>query len=170
MRKHFTREDTDFFAEGFSKHGITVSYLMLIGYPTETDDDFKQTLDLFFDHTKYVADGTILGATLNMTMAILPHTPVETMKELYEVDTSAPNSNIVGWRSKVVPGLDWKRRLERRLIADKLLQELHWPILSNDRDLTNLYNVNETYKKWIIKSISKNKKNGLLARSFMTQL
>jgi|TARA_B100001964_G_scaffold242210_1_gene316412 radical SAM superfamily enzyme YgiQ (UPF0313 family) len=170
MRKHFTRDDTDFFAEGFSKHKITVSYLMLIGYPTETDEDFKQTLDLFFDHTKYVADGTILGATLNMTMAILPHTPVETMKELYEVDTSAPNSNIVGWRSKVVPGLDWKRRLERRLIADKLLQELHWPILSNDRDLTNLYNVNETYKKWITKSILKNNKNGSLARSFMTQL
>ena len=46
MRKGFTNEDLDYNLKMFSKYGITAYFLIIVGVPTETQEDFQHTLDL----------------------------------------------------------------------------------------------------------------------------
>jgi|TARA_Y100001963_G_scaffold11327_1_gene14371 hypothetical protein len=147
MRKGVTREDTDEFIENFDKHDITCSYQMLIGYPTETDKNFEETLDLFYDHQKYVASGTIHGTSLNTTMSIYKGIPLEKFPEKVFVRDKSEDG-YWGWTSTVVPGLDWEKRLRRRLIAQEVCDLLNWPTISADRELGTLLKKHESYLAW----------------------
>ena len=146
IRKGVTREDLDEFIENFDKHDITCSYQMIIGYPTETDKDFEETLDLFYDHQKYVASGTIHGASL-LPMSVTGGTPLAmdpnpTFERISDLDSTW------GWVSTAVPGLDWPKRLERRIIAQEVCDMLQWPTVSADRNLGNLFQKHESYIAW----------------------
>ena len=46
MRKKFTNVDMYKSIEELGKRNIKMTYLMMVGYPTETDNDFEDTLDL----------------------------------------------------------------------------------------------------------------------------
>ena len=46
MRKKFTNADMYKSIEELGKRNIKMTYLMMVGYPTETDNDFEDTLDL----------------------------------------------------------------------------------------------------------------------------
>ena len=76
MNKNFTNQDLDLEMEQFSQHGITCSFYIIIGYPTETEQDFVDTLDMFKRYIKYVADGTLVGLILGGGFQILPNTPL----------------------------------------------------------------------------------------------
>jgi hypothetical protein len=56
--------------------------------------------------------------------------------------------NFWGWTSVVVPGLDWEKRLQRRLIAQEVCDMLKWPTISADRELGNIYKRHESYLQW----------------------
>jgi len=147
MKKGVTREDLDEFIENFDKHDITCQYMMLIGYPTETEKDFEKTLDLFYDHQKYVASGTIHGTTLNTTMTIYDGMPLaEIEPKVFVRDKS--NDGTWGWTSTVVPTLDWQERLRRRIIAQEVCDMLNWPTISADREFGQLAKKQENYKLW----------------------
>lgn len=147
MRKGVTREDLDEFIENFDKNTITCQYLILIGYPTETQKDFEQTLDLFYDHQKYVASGTIHGTTLNTTMSIYDAMPlVEIEPKVFVRDKS--NEPNWGWTSTVVPELDWEERIRRRIIAQEVCDMLKWPTISADREFGQLSKKQENYALW----------------------
>jgi hypothetical protein len=147
MRKGVTREDLDEFIENFDKNTITCQYLILIGYPTETQKDFEQTLDLFYDHQKYVASGTIHGTTLNTTMSIYNAMPlVEIEPKVFVRDKS--NEPNWGWTSTVVPELDWEERIRRRIIAQEVCDMLKWPTISADREFGQLSKKQENYALW----------------------
>ena len=149
MQKQFTVDDLDNFIENFSQHNINCSYMMIIGYPTETDEDFEQSLDLFYKHQKYVADGTIIGATLGSTVAIYPGMPLwKERGTLIELDESNKVDPRIGWTSKVVPHLNWEERVRRRLTAEDVCKMLKWPLLSSAREFPIIRNANEYHKKW----------------------
>ena len=155
MKKGVTREDLDEFIENFDKHDITCSYQMIIGYPTETDKNFEETLDLFYDHQKYVGSGTIHGTSLNITMVMYDGIPLEKDPNPVFVRDKSDDSSW-GWTSTVVPGLDWEKRLKRRLIAQEVCDNLKWPTISADRELGDLLKRHESYIAWKNGSISKN--------------
>ncbi len=146
MKKGVTREDLDQFIENFDKHDITTSYQIIIGYPTETDKDFEETLDMFYDHQKYVGSGTIHGASL-LPMSVTGGTPLE-MDPNPVYERTSDLDDTWGWISTAVPSLDWPKRLERRIIAQEVLDQLHWPTVSADRNLGNLFKKHESYIKW----------------------
>ena len=149
MQKQFTIDDLDNFIENFSQHNIKCSYLMIIGYPTETDEDFQQSLELFYKHQKYVAEGTIIGATLGSMLSIYPGVPLwKEQGVLIELDESNKIDPHIGWTSKVVPHLNWEERLRRRLTAEEVCKMLKWPLLSSGRELPIIHNANECHKKW----------------------
>lgn len=75
MKKKFTNEDIDWTYEMAQKHGIKISTLMLVGYPTETEEDFQETLDMFTRH-KDKAGQAIPSIAIGPTMAILPNAPI----------------------------------------------------------------------------------------------
>jgi hypothetical protein len=147
MRKGVTREDLDDFIENFDTHNITCQYMLLFGYPTETEEDFEKTLDLFYEHQKYVASGTIHGATLNVTMGISEGMPIASAEpKVFTRDKSEDSS--WGWTSTVVPKLDWEERLRRRLLAQEICDMLKWPTISADRELGGLMKTHENYLLW----------------------
>ena len=148
MKKGVTREDLDEYMENFDLHDITCSYQMIIGYPTETEKDFEKTLDLFYDHQKYVASGTIHGTSLGATMAII-HSGIPLAKhenEIFVRDKSQDSS--WGWTSMAVPSLDWEERLRRRMVAQEVCDMLKWPTISADRELGLLLKRHENYLLW----------------------
>jgi hypothetical protein len=139
MKKHFDNDDFDFFMENFSKHKITCSYLMMVGYPTETQQDFEDTLYLFKRHQQYVANGTITGCTLGTTMSILDDAPIgENHSDLYTFPTTPGLGVSRHWESTVVPGLDYKERMRRRLVAQRVCESYGWSTISADRELRQL--------------------------------
>lgn len=75
MNKRFTNEDIDYTLEKFKKYNITCNFLMIVGYPTETKDDFQQTLDMFTKYKNY--QGSVITRVITgSTLGILPGTPL----------------------------------------------------------------------------------------------
>lgn len=130
MKKHFTNKDLDDEIEQFSKHRISCGFFVILGYPTETEEDFKDTLRMFVRYTNYVADGTIVGLAVGNG---------------YFPDSTAPidKTNIVSfvnskdrtkWRSTVADS-NYLENVRRRLITQKLLNNLEWPTLNIEYEL-----------------------------------
>jgi hypothetical protein len=120
MRKGYTGEDLDYNMEQYSKNKIQVYFLIIVGFPTETDDDFQQTLAMLTKYQKYVADGTIIGVNLGTTLTI------EEGTEMY----SDPSSlKIIGINGNRPQGTEWmcednltltyKKRIMRRIQAQE---------------------------------------------------
>ena len=74
MKKHFSNKDLDEFMEQAHKNNVPTIFLMLLGYPTETYQDFVDTLTMFKRYKKY--QGIITSVALGTTCGILPGTPL----------------------------------------------------------------------------------------------
>jgi len=61
MGKHFTDDDIDFALEQCVKNGIYVGVGVFVGYPTETEEDFQKTLELF---TRYSRRSWMMQASI----------------------------------------------------------------------------------------------------------
>ena len=59
MKKKFTNDDITWFAENCHDNGIAQVWLMFVGYPTETEEDFQASIDLLKTHRHLTSDGTI---------------------------------------------------------------------------------------------------------------
>jgi radical SAM superfamily enzyme YgiQ (UPF0313 family) len=122
MKKNFTNADLDAEMEQFSRHGITCSFFIMMGYPTETLEDFKDTLRMFKRYTKYVADGTIVGIVVGKGYnPALPGTPLANMGIV-----SLAGKTLEQWKSDVAEA-NYLESIRRRLIAEKVLNALKWP-------------------------------------------
>lgn len=64
MRKKFNNDDLDFGVKQLHKNSIRQTWCLMVGYPTETDDDFNETLKLLQRYKKYNSNGMI---SLNIT-------------------------------------------------------------------------------------------------------
>ncbi len=120
MKKKFTNEDLDFTLDQCEKYGIDVNLLFIIGYPTETEEDFQETLDMLTRYKKYVDSGTLKNINLGNTLSILPNTP------LYEQmgDLLIEAEDLNNWHSQLNPELDLRRRIERRILAQDHAENL----------------------------------------------
>jgi len=59
MKKKFSNEDITWFAENCHDNGIKQCWLMFVGYPTETEEDFQSSIDLLKNHSHLTGDGLI---------------------------------------------------------------------------------------------------------------
>lgn len=136
MRKGFTSADMDYNMRMFSKYGITAYFLMIVGFPTETREDFEQTLEMLKRYQPYVADGTIIGVNLGTTLTIEEGTPIW---------AEYPKLNIVGvnnqrpsgpdWRCETNPTLTYKERIMRRIEAQEYAMKLGYTFWKGDDQL-----------------------------------
>jgi len=157
MDKKFTNEDIDFQLEEFSKYGMNVIFLMLIGYLTENIDDHKETLKMFKRWQKYVATGTIKGIDLGKGLLFLPNTPLERMMDSHGVyflkENGKPNESL--WQSKSNPSLNVGERIRRRIETHEEAIKYNWPIWRGAQRLNNVKIMAEQY----LKSIGNNIEN-----------
>ena len=59
MKKKFSNADITWFAENCHDNGIQQVWLMFVGYPTETEQDFQASIDLLKNHSHLTGNGSI---------------------------------------------------------------------------------------------------------------
>jgi len=143
MNKKFTNADLDWHLQMSQKYGIRNALLMFVGYPTETADDFAQTLLMLERYQKYLIDDTIIGINHSGIFSIMPDTPVFDNKdqigivvdEQFHIDSGMSQLH---WFNQNNPELTVKERILRDLGFRKKAIELRYPIPYVDRYLEYL--------------------------------
>lgn len=135
MKKGFTNEDLDSEIEQFSKHGIRCGFLMMVGYPTETEEDFNSTLDLFWRYTKYVADGTIIGVAMGRGFMLEKNTPIVVNE--HKKTWALVDHDEFRWYS-LKTNASFVENIRRRMIAEVVLSKLGWPANNPEKDLLGM--------------------------------
>jgi hypothetical protein len=133
MKKGFTGADLDYNMEQYSKWNIQVYFLVIVGFPTETEEDFQETLDMLTKYQRYVADGTVIGVNLGTTL---------TMEEGTEMYEKPETLNIIGvdgkrpkgthWIAKGNESLTYKERIMRRIKAQEHAVDLGYTFWKGD--------------------------------------
>jgi len=81
MKKKFSNDDLDYFIHNLGKRNIKMKFLLIAGYPTETNDDFKQTIKMLHKFKTY---SNITEVSPHM-MLIDKNTPLDyDHRELYD--------------------------------------------------------------------------------------
>jgi hypothetical protein len=127
MKKNFTNEDLDVEMEQFDQHGIVCGFFIILEYPTETEEDFKDTLRMFKRYTKYVASGTITGVAIGRGYTAGTNTPIAKLN-VYSFldDDQSPSRERHKWKSTVT-NANYLENIRRRLITQKVLNSYKWP-------------------------------------------
>ena len=109
MNKKFTNCDLDYTMSMLSKFNVTCQFLMIVGYPTETEQDFQETLDMFTRYQSYISN--IISINIGSTLGILPGTPLFNSAEQLNLITDKYENN---WISLDNPELTLTKRIQRR--------------------------------------------------------
>lgn len=148
MKKGFKNSDLDFTLEQFRKNRINCYFLIIVGYPTETTEDFYETLEQFTKYQGYAIDGTIFGVNLGGTLSIDEGTPLHLNAHDLNLDlqSGTGSDNIFGldWQNTNNPGLTLIERIRRRITIQELLMDLGYTVWNGDHQLLRL---KESYDK-----------------------
>ena len=152
MKKGYTDEDLHYSLGQLFKNNIKVRFLMIIGYPTETDQDFQQTLDFFDRYAEYGRQGLVEEINLGLTLNLLPNTPLFDNAEEYGLETTKQHIN--DWVCVQNPTLDYRERLKRRIVAQRHVEKLGYKVFESKnyvRALSIAWNEVEHLKKHVTK-------------------
>lgn len=135
MQKMYNEQDLEFNFEMCEKYGIQMTWLILIGYPTETEEDFQDTLNLLKKY-KYLNDkGLVAKLQLGPTLEIGHGSPLHARKEelgIWFEDDPAGNQQ---WRTETNTR---ETRLQRWIKAMELATELGYD--ANQRNTKHFKN------------------------------
>lgn len=99
LGKNFSNEDIDYHLEMAKKYNVPVMLLLIVGYPTETKQDFEFTKKWFVDRRKYAR--LPVYAVVTSMAAILPNTELDRKRNEYGIKSGeiptiwlTPTSNI----------------------------------------------------------------------------
>jgi len=106
--------------DNFERTGIKFVPLMIVGYPTETEDDFVKTLDFIDRLPQYK---TLVDINLNNPMRVLPGSPVGDDPEHYGISYTALVTNDDFTKSWACGDNDYATRIERYFRFHKRLIE-----------------------------------------------
>lgn len=151
MQKGFSDVDLDFTLEQIHRTNMNCYFLMIVGYPTETEQDFEQGIQKFIEYKKYALDGTIYGVNLGTTASIDEGTPL--YNQSANLGIHAPNGQTglgFNWIVDSNPTLTFRERIRRRIVLQETLMELRYKIWNGDSQLLKLKEVYENikYKKY----------------------
>jgi hypothetical protein len=139
MKKGFNNQDLDFTVQMCSKYKIRLYFLMIVGFPSETRDDFEQTLELLKKYQRYVADGTLTGINFGTTLSIGEGTPMYNHFEKFNISgVNGKRPQDVFWIHNNNPKLTYKERILRRIEAQELATQLGYTFWKGDDQLTFL--------------------------------
>lgn len=124
MNKQFTNDDLEYTMEMLDKYNITCVFLMIFGYPTETEQDFQDTLDMFKKYSK-LANRIIKNISFGTTLGILPGTPLYTNAHNLDIELDKHENNWMNWNN---PTLDLSERIRRRNYARKYALSLGYQL------------------------------------------
>ena len=83
LGKNFTNEDIDYHLVMAKKYSVSLSLLLIVGYPTETRQDFEFTKQWFRDRQQYARNP--ISSVIFSLAAILPNTKLERNQNNYGI-------------------------------------------------------------------------------------
>lgn len=125
MHKQFTNEELDQSLQYMEKFGLSCTFLLLVGYPTETDEDWVQTLHMLERYKKY-ANTTIKYIQPGPIMGINPGTPI--YKEAIETKEIILTKDLKIWFNKKNINNTMEVRVARRKQLIKHATELGYSL------------------------------------------
>lgn len=132
IRKGFTEEDMIYTLDQCAKNNIRIHLMFIVGYPTETDEDFQKNIDLLHKYSYYKDKMEI---KVGKTLRLLDNTPLtDEFSHLFYFDDNAESE----WVSTVVPDLTFEKRVERAKELRRVAQELGYE-LKNIHDDENFF-------------------------------
>ena len=153
MEKKFSNQDLLYELDAFAKYGVKASLLFFPSWPTETDQDFQHTLELFEKLSPYsqsnVLDSAMLGST---GFTLIDGTPIERDKELYGLE-QGPMQWL--WKCKKNPELTFWETVRRRLLMAEWC-EMHGIRLERENIFRRYLSFNLTQYRDLILSYSGN--------------
>ena len=161
MNKKFSNADLDYTMEMLDKYNITCIFLMIVGYPTETEEDFQDTLNMFTRYQRYTH--IIKGTNIGSTLGILPGTPLFNSAEQENIILDKYENN---WVALNNTELTLECRLQRTDTLRKHLNQLGYFVIEDgvEHMVKILYNNLEMFnqrskmKKMIhLKNVTKQK-------------
>lgn len=130
MNKKFTNQDIDYTMEMLDRYNITCQFLMIFGYPTETEEDYQATLDMFKKYKKY-ANKIITNVNFGSTLGILPGTPLFNGSHEFNIQLDKHENN---WIALDNESLTLEERLRRRNHAKEYVLSLGYKIPDDNQD------------------------------------
>ena len=137
MKKKFSTEDLDTEIAHFSLNRITTVLLFFPGYPTETWEDFLDTVRMFHRYQPYAADGTIQKLALGTPYQYLFDTPMDALVKEYDM-TIGDFGDL--WTAGVNPSMHYLERIRRRMIMQEVCCLLNLPISRNYYEILFMMN------------------------------
>jgi hypothetical protein len=148
MGKKFYNRDVDVLVERLHNANMKAVLLFIVGYPTETADDFRQTMDMLTKYQPYVENGTVVEACLGGTQHIDPNSALGKDPHIITSIDSKGNTDYFNWTYTKNPELTFKERIRRRLVIMEHAQSLGYLSPTNNQEIAILR------KRW--KSINEN--------------
>ena len=148
MGKKFTNHDVDVLLERLHKADMKAVLLFIVGYPTETIEDFHHTMDMLTRYQPYVESGTVVEACLGGTQHIDPNSALGKDPHIVTSIDSKGNVDYFNWTYTLNPDLTFKERIRRRLVIMEHAQSLDYLSPTNNQEIAILR------KRW--KSINEN--------------
>lgn len=141
MKKGFNADDLDFTVQMASRYKVKLYFLMIVGWPSETREEFDETLDLLRRYQRYVADGTLMGINFGTSLTIGEGTPIYKNPEKFNVvGVNGKRPNDVFWMHQHNPDLTYKERVLRRIEAQELAISLGYTFWKGDDQLNFIRN------------------------------
>ena len=120
MQKKFTNQDLLAELAAFEKNKIKASLLFFPAWPTETIDDFNQTLELFEQLAPYAQKQVVESVMLGTSgFVLLDGTPIDRNKENIGLETGPANFL---WKCHTNPTLNFWESIRRRLLMANICE------------------------------------------------
>lgn len=147
MGKKFTNHDIDVLLERLHNANMMAVLMLIVGYPTETLEDFHQTMDMLTRYQPYVGNGTVVEATLGGTLHIDPNSALGKDPNIITSLDSKGNVDYFNWAYSKNLELTFKERIRRRLVIMEHAQSLGYLSPTNNQEIAILRkrwkNINE---------------------------
>jgi radical SAM superfamily enzyme YgiQ (UPF0313 family) len=149
MRKKFTNDDLDYYLEQCGRWGIPNIFLMLVGYPTETEENHRENCEGLHKYKKYSDSGVIELIRFGTTMKIVEGTPIahpDMFNKLglsFDEDYRLSDINFY-WNSSVNPTNTLIARIRRRVELHEICVKLNYPQPRIDTELSKLKELAKT--------------------------
>ena len=113
MRRQYTREDYIAVCDYLFEHvpGLTLATDIIVGYSTETDEDFQETMSLLHKYDQPIVNISRFFPRPGTPAAALPHTPGKVMKARSRV--------ISDWFKHRTPYKHFLHRVERVWVGNE---------------------------------------------------
>jgi tRNA A37 methylthiotransferase MiaB len=122
MQKKFTNQDLLYELTAFQQQGVKASLLFFPAWPTETLDDFDDTVKLFHELAPFAQYGTVESVSLGTSgFGLIDGTPIDQNKD--KIGLSAGPAPFL-WTCTDNPDLDFWESLRRRFAMADVCENL----------------------------------------------